>query len=147
MALMLHFLRHGQTAYCATGGYCGSAANDPGLTVAGHTMAQAFADRYGQIPWTAIYSSPLQRAVDTVTPLCEAVGMDPVLHDGLREIAYGRWEGLHPKQVDRQFHDEYVRWLTDPGWNAPTGGERAVDIARRASVILEEISSVWISDY
>ncbi len=139
MALMLYFLRHAQTAYCATGGYCGSAANDPGLTDAGHEMAGSFAQNYQKVPWTAIYSSPLQRALDTVTPLCQAVGMKPTLHDGLREIAYGHWEGLHPTEVDSQFHDEYVRWLTDPGWNAPTGGERAVDIARRASVVLDEI--------
>ena len=41
--------------------------------------------------------------------------------------------------MNREFHDEYVRWLADPGWNAPTGGERGVDIARRSSMVLEEI--------
>src|SRR5690606_29189541 len=27
----------------------------------------------------------------------------------------------------------------DPGWNAPTGGERGIDIARRSALVLEEI--------
>jgi hypothetical protein len=38
-----------------------------------------------------------------------------------------------------QHHDEYVAWLTDPAWYAPVGGERAVDIARRSSQVLDEI--------
>ena len=31
------------------------------------------------------------------------------------------------------------RWLADPGWNRPTGGERGVDVARRSSMVLDEI--------
>jgi len=63
----------------------------------------------------------------------------------LKEIAYGQWEGKTPEEVNRQFHDEYVRWLADPGWNAPTGGERGVDVARRSSVVLEEIERTYPS--
>jgi broad specificity phosphatase PhoE len=43
------------------------------------------------------------------------------------------------KRSIASFHDDYVRWLADPGWNAPTGGERGIDIARRSSLVLEEI--------
>ncbi|MGA8894144.1 MAG: histidine phosphatase family protein, partial [Planktothrix agardhii] len=42
--------------------------------------------------------------------------------EGLKEIAYGEWEGKLPQTVNENYHDDYVRWLTDPGWNAPTGG-------------------------
>jgi len=61
------------------------------------------------------------------------------LKEGLKEIAYGQWEGKTPEDVNSEFHDDYVRWLTDPGWNAPTGGQRGIDIARRSSLVLEEI--------
>jgi len=67
------------------------------------------------------------------------VGLEIQPRDGLREIAYGQWEGKTPEEVNRQFHDEYVRWLADPGWNRPTGGERGVDVARRSSMVLDEI--------
>ena len=30
-------------------------------------------------------------------------------------------------------------WMADPGWNRPTGGERGVDVARRSSMVLDEI--------
>jgi len=137
MSLKVYFLRHGETTSSQTGTYCG--ALDINLTPEGHQMAKDFAQAYQSLPWTAVYTSPLWRAIDTAKPLCEAIKMDMQLRDGLKEITYGQWEGKTPEEVDREFHDEYVRWLADPGWNSPTGGEKGVDIARRSSLVLEEI--------
>ena len=39
--------------------------------------------------------------------------------------------------MNRAFHDNYIRWLADPGWNAPTEGESGIDIARRSSLVIE----------
>jgi broad specificity phosphatase PhoE len=137
MNLTIYFLRHGETAASRTGGYCG--ALDPDLTAEGQEMAKDFAAAYKGVAWEAVFCSPLKRTVATADPLCEAVGLAPQLRAGLKEITYGEWEGMTPDDVDRQFHDEYVRWLADPGWNAPSGGEKGVDIARRSSVVLEGI--------
>jgi probable phosphoglycerate mutase len=139
MGVFLYFLRHGQTAYSLTGGYCGTPENDPGLTEAGLAMAQQFAESYGALPWTAAYVSPLRRAVETAQPLCDRCHLQMQLRSGLREVMYGHWEGMHPSAVDQAYHDEYVAWLTDPAWYAPVGGERAVDIARRSAQVLDEI--------
>ena len=102
-------------------------------------MARDFAAAYKDLAWEAVFCSPLKRAVATAQPLCDAVGLSPQLRDGLKEIAYGQWEGKTPEEVNREFHDEYVSWLADPGWFGPTGGERGVDIARRSSMVLDEI--------
>ena len=136
MGLTFYFLRHGETTSSQTGGYCGTLDLD--LTPAGHEMARDFAAAYRDLPWEAVFCSPLKRAVATAQPLCEAVGLTPKLRDGLKEIAYGQWEGKTPDEVNREFHDEYVSWLADPGWYLPTGGERGVDIARRSSLVLDE---------
>jgi broad specificity phosphatase PhoE len=141
MGLILYFLRHGETTASQTGGYCGILDMD--LTAEGYQMAEDFAAAYKSLPWAAIFSSPLRRSVATARPLCEAVGLEMQLREGLREIAYGQWEGKTPEEVYRQFHDEYVRWLADPGWNAPTGGEKGVDIARRSALVLEEIERTY----
>jgi len=143
MDLILYFLRHGETTASLTGGYCG--ALDPDLTPAGYEMARDFAAAYRDLAWEAVFCSPLKRAVATAETLCEAVGLTPHLKDGLKEIAYGQWEGKTPKEVNCEFHDEYVRWLADPGWNAPTGGEKGVDIARRSSMVLDEIERTYPS--
>lgn len=143
MGVTLYFLRHGQTAYSLTGGYCGTPENDPGLTEDGVEMANEFARTYGTVPWTAVFVSPLRRAIETARPLCEQNGLKMQIRDGLREVMYGHWEGMPPKDVDRTYHDEFVAWLTDPAWYAPVGGERAVDIARRSSVVLDEIERTY----
>ena len=141
MGLTIYFLRHGETTSSRTGGYCGTL--DPDLTPEGCLMAEDFADFYKTLPWNAVFSSPLRRAVATAKPLCEATGISVQLKDGLREIAYGQWEGKTPEEVSREFHDSYVRWLADPGWNAPTGGQRGIDIARRSSLVIEEIERTY----
>lgn len=137
MPLMVYFLRHGETTASRTGGYCGIL--DPDLTPAGYEMAEDFAGVYKSLPWAAVFSSPMHRTVATAAPLCKTTGIGMQLKDGLREIAYGQWEGKMPEDVDREFHDDYVRWLADPGWNAPTGGERGIDVARRSLLALVEI--------
>jgi broad specificity phosphatase PhoE len=141
MSLIIYFLRHGETTASQTGGYCGTL--DPDLTAEGYRMAEDFADAYKSLPWAAVFSSPLRRAVTTAKPLCEAAGIRMQLKDGLKEIAYGQWEGKAPEDINREFHDDYVRWLTDPGWNAPTEGQRGIDIARSGSLVLEEIEKTY----
>lgn len=141
MSLMLHFLRHGQTPYSRDNSFCGSGL-DPELTDEGREMAQAVADAYRKTQWRAVYTSPARRAIMTAEPLCQAVGIQMRHRPGLHEIGYGRWEGLTPEIVDKDFHDDYLRWQADPAWNAPTGGgEPAVAIARRGLEVIEQIKS------
>lgn len=139
MSLRLHFLRHGETPYSQTGGYCGDL--DPDLTPEGMDMAKAFAAAYRDVPWAAVYVSPMKRTIATAQPLCEAIGMEMQLRDGLKEIRYGQWEGQTVDYVKESFSEDYVRWLTEPAWNPPTDGETAVQIASRASLVIAEIEA------
>jgi probable phosphoglycerate mutase len=141
MTVKLYFLRHGETTSSQTGTYCGRVDID--LTEAGHAMAQQFAQAYAELPWKAIFASPLGRTLATAQPLSERIGLKIQKRTGLKEIAYGKWEGKTPEEVNYEFHDDYVRWLSDPGWNAPTGGEKGIEIARRSSEVLEEIEQTF----
>jgi probable phosphoglycerate mutase len=143
MSLTIYFLRHGETTASMTGGYCG--VLDLDLTTEGYQMAEDFAQAYQHFPWSAIFSSPLSRTIATAKPLAKKLGMGIQQRDGLREIAYGNWEGKTPEQVNQEYHDEYVKWLADPGWNSPTGGESGMAIARRSSQVLEEIEQNYPS--
>ncbi|MGE5232918.1 MAG: histidine phosphatase family protein, partial [Acidobacteriota bacterium] len=125
MALTLYFLRHGQTPQSRDNVFCGSGL-DPELTPDGRAMAEAFAAAYRATRWAAIYASPLRRTLATARPLCAALGLEPEVRDGLREIAYGDWEGLSVAAVDQRFHDDHVAWTADPAWYPPTGGESAI---------------------
>ena len=91
MSLKIHFLRHGETTYSKTGGFCGDL--DPELTPEGSMMAEQFAATYAKLPWTAVYVSPMKRTIATAKPLCNALGIEMQFRDGLKEIKYGKWEG------------------------------------------------------
>jgi probable phosphoglycerate mutase len=141
MSLKLYLLRHGETIYSKTGGYCGEL--DPELTPEGCVMAKEFADAYRSLPWTAIYASPMKRTMATARPLCDAIGMEMQLRDGLKEIRYGKWEGQTVEYVKQHYSDDYIHWLTEPAWNPPTGGETAVQISNRACAVISEIQAKY----
>ncbi len=137
MGLTLYFLRHGETEYSRSGSYCGEL--DAELTAAGHQMAAAFGAAYRTLPWDAVYVSPMQRTVATATPLCTAIAMEMQLRDGLKEIRYGEWEDKTSAYVKEHYLDDYIKWMTEPAWNPPTGGETAIQIASRAALVIAEI--------
>lgn len=137
MVLKLYLLRHGETTFSQTGGYCG--VLDAELTESGHAMARAFAEAYQSLGWAAIYCSPMGRTQATAAPMVEATGLAPLLRAGLTEINYGDWEGKQKSEVQEHFCEDYHRWMTEPAWNPPTAGETAVEIANRAMAVIAEI--------
>jgi broad specificity phosphatase PhoE len=145
MSLNIYFLRHGQTSSSQANLFCGTI--DPPLTTHGAEMAQSFATAYTSTPWESIYCSPRERAINTATPLAMAVKIELQIRPGLAEIDYGAWEGQDVGTVERQYHDDYLLWLADPGWNPPTNGESAIAIAvgeaspleNRALAVIAEI--------
>jgi broad specificity phosphatase PhoE len=140
VSLKIYFLRHGETTYSQRGAYCGT--TDPDLTAEGRQMGQAFADAYAKAQeWEAVYVSPMQRTIQTAQPFCITSGIEMQIKAGLREIAYGTWEDREQDDVKQHYEQDYIRWLTEPAWNAPTGGETAVQVASRALPVIAEIES------
>jgi broad specificity phosphatase PhoE len=138
MSLAIYLLRHGQTALSREDVFCGSGL-DPELTPDGLLMAQAFARAYRSTPWRAIYTSKLQRGFASAKPISQEVEIEIQQRAGLNEIAYGRWEGKTKQTVARDYHDDYVSWLADPAWHAPTNGELAITVASRSLQVIDEI--------
>ncbi|MEM6256138.1 MAG: histidine phosphatase family protein [Cyanobacteria bacterium P01_D01_bin.156] len=143
MGLSLYFLRHGETTHSQTGGFCGSL--DAELTAAGAAMAQAFADAYSSLKWAAVFASPMKRTVATATPLCEAAKVPLQIREGLREVTFGAWEDQSRAYVKDHYHDDYIRWITEPAWNPPTGGETALKAASRVDAVIAEIEDKYKS--
>jgi broad specificity phosphatase PhoE len=142
MSLSLYLLRHGQTELSRADSFCGSGL-DPELTPEGLQMAQAFAAAYRSKSWGAVYSSSLRRSIATTQPLCDALGITMQVRADLNEIGYGKWEGQTKAIVEREFHDDYVSWLADPAWHAPTGGELAITVDRRSLQVVDEIKQTF----
>ncbi len=140
MTLRLHLLRHGQTPMSRENVFCGRGL-DPELTPDGVLMAESFAACFAGVAWRGIYTSPLKRAVATAAPLRATTAIVPQVHAGFAEIDYGAWDGLSVDVVEDKWRDEYVRWVEDPAWNAPVGGETAIALAQRMTDAVEEIAA------
>lgn len=136
--LALHLVRHGQTECSRENRFCGSGSDVPLLPV-GVEMAEALAAYYGEDPWEAIYASPALRARQTAEPLAARRALPVRIEPGLREIAYGEWEGLLEDEVRRKFPDLFDRWAGDPGRTSPPGGEDGEAIAARALAAVDAI--------
>lgn len=141
MSLKLYFLRHGETTYSQKGSYCGII--DAPLTDAGEAMARAFAEAYQSLPWDAAFVSPMSRTIATAKPLCEAANLEMQLRDGLKELYYGDWEDRTVDYVREHHNADYERWLAEPAWNPPTGGETATEVASRAAQVVTEIQETY----
>lgn len=137
MALNLYLLRHGETEFSKSGGFCGH--TDAALSPEGQQMGEQFAGAFKEMDWKAIYCSPLSRAVNTATPLAKARNLEILKRDGLIEINYGNWEGLTHDFVKGEYSSDYTKWVAEPGWNSPTGGETAFQIAERAMNVVSEV--------
>ncbi|MBD1873159.1 histidine phosphatase family protein [Nodosilinea sp. FACHB-131] len=141
MPLRLYLLRNAETEYCRTGRYCSQ--DGVALSAQGQQMADYFAKAYHHLDWRAVFCSPLSHAAATVQPLCQITGLTVQRREHLRELSFGRWEGMAPAEVNTTFHDDYIRWLADPAWNTPTDGEKAMQVARRSSDVLAEIEEAY----
>ena len=92
-AAQLIVLRHGRTAWNATGRFQGQA--DIELDERGLAQAERAAEVLAELAPVAIHSSDLSRARQTAAPLAARCGLEVQTDQRLREINVGTWEGLH----------------------------------------------------
>lgn len=128
--LTLHMVRHGDTTHAAEGYFAGDI--DPPLTEHGRAQAEAVGRVATRFDLAAIYVSPKLRARQTAEPVLKACRLEPIMDDGLREIAYGAWEGRKETEIKEAEPEAFAAWTADPALVAPPGGESAFAIAARA---------------
>src|SRR4051812_34497869 len=106
MSTRVYLVRHGATELSAEDRFAG--AIDVLLSDAGRDQARRLGARLAAEKITAAYASPMTRTVDTARLVAEPHGIEVRTHDGLREIAHGRWEGKTRDEVEREFSEEYA---------------------------------------
>jgi probable phosphoglycerate mutase len=128
----IHLARHGETAWSLTGQHTG--LTDLPLTPRGEENARRLGQRLRPLPFTAIFTSPLQRARRTcaLAGYAEVAQVDP----DLVEWNYGAYEGLRTDDIHRR----------NPTWNifqdgAP-GGESVADVTARADRVVARLRAL-----
>jgi len=89
---LLLLIRHGENDYTKKHKLAGYTPNVH-LNERGQSQAQALGDALKDVPIKAIYSSTLERAVETATPIAAARGLEVQLEAGLLETNVGKWQG------------------------------------------------------
>ena len=130
-------IRHGENEYVKKGLMAGRL---PGvhLNKKGHGQARAVAEKLAGAPVKAIYSSPLERALETADPISQALSLDVIIRPSLTEIDVGDWQDKSLKQLRR-----LKLWKTVS--NAPSrlqfpGGESFADAQIRISTEIDVLS-------
>ena len=136
-ATRLFLVRHGATAATQEDRFSGSTGAE--LSDHGRWQAARLGERLSQQNITAVYSSPLSRALETARIVAAHCRLEPVTRDGLREMSHGHWEGMKRDDVERHFGAEYAAWEADPFTFAPDGGESGVAVLARALPVIREI--------
>lgn len=136
--LKLYIIRHGETEWNIQKRLQGW--NNSDLTQKGITDAMNLAERLKDIDFTHIFSSDQKRAVETAKILRKDRDLAIVEMDGLKEIGFGKWEGMGKEDLMRRYKDEFDIFLNKPHLYKPTlGGESYQDIFKRVGSSLEEI--------
>ena len=133
---ILLLIRHGENDFVKTGKMAGRL---PGvhLNERGQKQAQALGEALKDVPITAIYSSPLERAMETATPIADARKLKIVQEADLMDADIGKWQGKSIKIVRLTNVWKIVQ-------NAPSRfrfpeGESFPEIQTRISSVLERI--------
>ena len=94
-------IRHGENDYVKKGRLAGRL---PGvhLNEKGRKQAHMLAQALQNAPIKAVYSSPLDRTVETAQPIAEAKGLPVVTRDGLLEVDFGDWQDKTLKTLRRR---------------------------------------------
>jgi probable phosphomutase (TIGR03848 family) len=133
----LFLIRHGLTAQTGKTLY-GQIDGIP-LDERGQAQAQALAERFAPVRLTAIYSSPLERCVQSVEPLALAQRLEVVERAGLIEMDAGSWTG---KPLSRLRHTNLWKEVqaSPSTFRFPDGGESFAEAQARVVADLRAIA-------
>jgi probable phosphoglycerate mutase len=93
-------IRHGENDFVKKHRLAGRLAG-VNLNEKGRQQAQAIAEKLATAPIKAIYSSPLERALQTAEPLAQALNLPVITRPGLIETDPGDWTGQSFKKLAR----------------------------------------------
>ena len=121
----------GQTLWGRTPGVC--------LNETGKLQAQQLAERFRGMTLQAIYSSPLERALETAETIARSMNLEVTKNPAFDEINFGEWTG---KSFDTLSSDEsWRRFNRDRSTTRIPGGESFLEVQTRVVTGLERLSS------
>jgi broad specificity phosphatase PhoE len=88
---------------------------------------------------SAIYSSPLVRAVNTAEAVAKPFNLPVRIHPGLIDIDYGDWQGLTPEEARRRWPQIIDAWYKTPHTARIPNGETLDELRMRAMSAVKDL--------
>lgn len=103
----------------------------PGVSLndEGRKQAQLLAGRLADIPLKAIYSSPLERAIETAVPLTKMFDLSCIVFPDFVEIDFGEWTNHSIDELREDF--EFRNFNTFRSSTRIPGGELVTEVQTR----------------
>ncbi|MEM7443699.1 MAG: histidine phosphatase family protein [Pseudomonadota bacterium] len=140
---ILYLARHGETVWNREGRLQGRL--DSPLTALGMDQAQRIGETLSALidepGYFSLVCSPLGRAYHTMELIAREIDLDPRacrIDRRLKEMSWGRWDGLTHGEIQRYFPDALAERDENPWRYAPPGGESYAMVAARLGPFLDE---------
>lgn len=139
MAIIL-FIRHAENDFVKEGRLAGRI---PGvhLNQAGMKQAQELADSLKEIPFSAVYCSPLERAVETAECLIKDRNVTILKEQALNEIDYGDWQGEKVSHLNKIAL--WKKLMAAPSMIRFPNGESLLEAQNRAIHFIFSLPNLW----
>jgi alpha-ribazole phosphatase/probable phosphoglycerate mutase len=125
-------IRHGETDWNREFRFQG--VSDTPLNETGLKQARMVGIRLAGTAPARVCSSPLRRARRTAEIIMELNRGDAEieLRGGLREVSFGKWEGMSEAEIRERRPDTLAAWRAEPFSVTPEGGESFAEVKSRA---------------
>ena len=107
----IYLARHGQTDWNKQDRFQGQ--HDVPLNSLGVRQAEALRDRLVGLDFSLIYSSDLDRALDTARIIARDQQAEIIRDQRLREMNFGAWEGMTYEKIKEEYAQELHAWEND----------------------------------
>jgi probable phosphoglycerate mutase len=112
------------------------------ITDKGRRQIEALQQRFDTEPVDAVYSSDLNRAIQTAAAIYKPKNLPLIISRLLREIAMGSWEDLCWGEVEKKYPEQLYYYNTSPDKWEIEGGESFYDLRKRIVSAIFEIAKI-----
>ncbi len=125
----IYLVRHGETDWHLEHRILGR--TDKSLNARGLEQGRLIAEQLADEGLTALYVSPIRRCRETIAPLAQRTGIEPVVVEGLMEVDFGQWDGRKSADIMTESPELLQQWLVHPGSMRIPGGENMAEVHDR----------------
>ncbi|MGL5347744.1 MAG: histidine phosphatase family protein [Peptostreptococcaceae bacterium] len=135
--MKIYLTRHGETEWNLIKKMHGH--KNANLTQKGVDAAKKLGYSLDDVEFDIIYSSPIERALDTAKYIRGNKTTKIATEDSLKELNFGKWEGMFEKDCSEEYPEQFNNlWYKPEVFEPVEGGERLQELMQRIEIWFNE---------